>query len=245
MDDDWYDGYDGGVYTGSGTKGSKRKTRTRIPSLKSFIPKGSRRKRSRRGKVSDPETTIGIWVVMTALGAALFHAEWISGILYTLFVIYTLVSKDLWPIKYVSVILTGMGILFFVALGLAVLLNLAIGSNILTAPATQVAYGYIIKAPLLSWSIVWVIENGMDWIKKRKMTKGNFVEKQKLLLYRLPALCLAASTVLLAWYVVHSLYTLYQWGIWGLNLVSIIHSWTAPFIIGITILGRLSKRWAK
>jgi hypothetical protein len=242
MDDEWYDGYDGGMYSGSGTKGLKRKTR--IPRFKSIIRKGYRGKRSRRGKVSDPETTIVIWVVITTIVSALWHAEWIFASLYALFVLYTLLTKDVWPIRFVSVILTAMGILFFVALGLAVLLNLMVDNNILQDPATQIAYGYIIKVPLLSWSIIWLLENWMVWINKRKFAKANFVEKDKLPLQKLSKLCLTASMVLLIFSAVHFIYTVYSWGFWGLKMFSIIDSWTTPLIIGITMLGKFLQRLA-
>lgn len=239
MDDEWYDSYDGGMYSGSSTKGTKRKTR--IPRFKSIIRKGNRRRRSRRGNVSDPETTIAMWVVITVILSAILHREWIFAFLYAIFFLYTLRTKDMWLIRYVSVVLTWMGVLFFVAIGLAVVLNLMLGSNILQDPATQTAYGYIIKVPLLSWSIVWLLEHWFDWIRRRK----DFVEKRKSLIDRLPRLCFATSIVILILGLVRSLYTVYYWGFWSLTMISIINSWTTPFIIGITLLGRVSQRLAK
>lgn len=244
MDDEWYDGYDGGMYSGGGSKGNRRK-KTRIPQFKSIIRKGYRGRRSRRGSASDPETTIVIWVVITFLVSALFHAEWIFALLYGLFLLYTLCTKDIWPIRYVSVILTALGILFFVALGIAVLLNFMVDYNLLQHPATQTAYRYIIKVPLLSWSIVWMLENWMDWIHNRKLAKENFVEKEKSSLQKLVKLCFAASIVISIMGAIHSIYTVFTWGIWVINTLSIINSWTSTFIIGITLVGRYLQWLAK
>ena len=107
-------------------------------------------------------------------------------------------------------ILTALGILSWCS-GIAVLLNFMVDYNLLQHPATQTAYRYIIKVPLLSWSIVWMLENWMDWIHNRKLAKENFVEKEKSSL-KLVKLCFAASIVISIMGVIHSIYTLFTWG---------------------------------
>ncbi|WP_191276749.1 hypothetical protein [Neobacillus kokaensis] len=245
MDDEWYDGYDGEMYSGSGSKGYKSK-KVKLPRFKSIIRKGHRGRRSPRGAASDPETTIVMWVVITLLVSAFFHAEWIFASLYGLFLLYTLRTKDVWLIRYVAVILSALGILFFVALGIPLLLSFMIDGDFLQHPATQTAYRYVIKVPLLSWSIVWMLENWMDWIHKRKYAKANFVEKEKSILQRLIKLCFAASIVTSIMWAIHSIYTVFTWGLWiiNTNTLSIIHSWTSTFIIGITFLGMYLQRLA-
>ncbi|WP_251555386.1 hypothetical protein [Neobacillus muris] len=88
--------------------------------------------------------------------------------------------------------------------------------------------------------------NGMDWIQKRKLTKGKFIEKEKsakLLLQRLETLCFAASTVVLILSIVHSIFTVFTWGIWIISSLSLIHSWTSTFVIGSAFLGKVLQRF--
>jgi len=85
-------------------------------------------------------------------------------------------------------------------------------------------------------------------IESRKFAKGSFIEKEKsrkLLLQKLTTLCSITSMVLLIFGVLHSVYTLYNWGFWGLKMFRVINSWTTPPIIGITMLGKVLQRLAK
>ena len=244
MDDESYDGYDGGMYSSGGTKGSRGKTK--IPRFKSIIRKGHQGRRPRRNRVNninDPETTIVMWVVITFLLSAVFHAEWLFASLYALFVFYTLLTKNVWPIRFVSKILTTMGILFFVAITLVLLINIMVDESI--DSIILIAYGYIIKIPLLSWSIVWLLESWIDWLNKKKIAKENFVEKEKsgkLLLLKIAKGSFIASTVIIIFGVCNFIYPFYFWNLGLLNqILGIFAYWKVDLIIGSTLLGKYSQ----
>ncbi|NUH86298.1 hypothetical protein HUN92_21900 [Bacillus firmus] len=241
MDDESYDGYDGGMYSGGGTKGSRGKTK--IPRFKSIIRKGHRGRRSRNNNINDPETTIVMWVVITLLVSAVSHAEWLFVSLYMLFVFYTLLTKDVWPIRFVSKILTTMGILFFVAITLVLLINLMVDESI--DSTILIAYGYIIKIPLLSWSIVWLLESWIDWINTKQIAKENFIEKEKsgkLLLLKIAKGSFIASALIIIFVVGNFIYPFYYWNFGLFNqILGMIAYWKVDLIIGITLLGKFSK----
>ena len=133
--------------------------RTRIPKFRSFIRKPKRKGRRKRGRASgDSTTTIGMWTVISFLASVLLHTEIVFVLFYSIFLLYTIISKDMGPIRLVSSIIWGIGILFFIALTLAVVLSLF---TLLQEPVTWKAYQYIIGVPLASWGIVRILEN---WI---------------------------------------------------------------------------------
>lgn len=158
-DENWYGGgYDGGFVGDSKSKKNSIK-RPKIPKFRSFIRTNKRGRRRRTH--NDSETTILTWTIISLLVSCLFHTETVFILFYGVFLLYTIISKDIRPIKFVSSIIFGIGVVFFIALTFAVLINLLGGANLLKEPITWKAYTYIIGAPYLSRGIVRWLEK---WI---------------------------------------------------------------------------------
>lgn len=147
-------GYDGGFVGDGRSKKSSIKS-PKIPKFRSFI----KVKKRRRNRVeSDSETKILMWTVISLLISALFHTEIVFVLFYGLFFLYTLISKDIRPIRRLSGIILAIGVVFFIALTFAVFVSLF---SLLTEPSTWIAYKYIIGTPAISWGIVRLLDK---WI---------------------------------------------------------------------------------
>ncbi|PDZ94881.1 hypothetical protein CON36_31440 [Bacillus cereus] len=147
-------GYDGGFVGDRRSKKSSTKS-PKIPKFRSFIKV---RKRHRARVQSDFETKILTWTIISFLISALFHTETVFVLFYGLFVLYTIISKDIRPIRILSGIILATGVVFFIALTFAVFVSLF---SLLTEPFTWTAYKYIVGAPVISWVIVRVLDK---WI---------------------------------------------------------------------------------
>ena len=161
MSEEWdTNGYDGGFVSDGRSKKYSSK-RTKIPRFRSIIRpnKRSRRRRVRVG--NDSETTILMWGTFSFLVSAVLHTEWVFMSFYGIFILYTIFSKDIKPIRFVSSSILVAGILFFIAITLVVLLDLLGDADMLQEPSTRIAYTYIVGVPSLSWAIVRLLES---WI---------------------------------------------------------------------------------
>ncbi|WP_282154495.1 hypothetical protein [Cytobacillus gottheilii] len=237
MDDESYDCYDGGMYTGGGSKGYRGKTK--IPR---FIRAGYRKNRSRRNmgdKKLEPVDIFAICVVFTMLVTLIFQMEWLFASFYAIFVFYTMLTKNVKPIRFVSKVLGIMGMLFFAAITFVFLID-SMDANI--DPTILSAYGYIIRIPLLSWSIVWLLEGWIHWVKTRKMAKEHFIEKEKstrLILLNIAKISYIASAVIIILAAGKFLYLLFSWGSVVFGMLRYFDYWNVDLIIGFTLLGKL------
>lgn len=162
MNEDWNSGgYDGG-FLSDGKNKNRYKNRTKIPKFRSITSKSSRRRRRSSQTEHDAETLILMWAVISFLVSAVFHVEWVFISFYGIFLLYTLVTKDIAPIRYVSSIIFGMGILFFIAITLVVVLGYIGGTDMLQDLIIRKAYTYIIGTPLISWLVVRGLENWVN-----------------------------------------------------------------------------------
>lgn len=147
-------GYDGG-FVGDGRSKKSSTKLPKIPKFRSFI-KVKKRRRSR--VEGDSETKILMWTIISFLISVLFHTETVFVLFCGLFVLYTLISKDIRPIRLLSRIILATGVIFFIALTFAVFVSLF---SLLNEPITWTAYKYIVGAPAISWGIVRLLEK---WI---------------------------------------------------------------------------------
>ncbi|WP_080843924.1 hypothetical protein [Cytobacillus gottheilii] len=237
MDDESYDGYDGGMYTGGGSKGYRGKTK--IPHFRRI---GYRKRRSRRNMGAnqlEPVEFFAISVVITMLVTVLFQIEWLFASFYAVFVFYTMLTKNVNPIRFISKVLTGMGMLFFAAITFVFILDIMVDGNV--DPTIPIAYGYIIRIPLLSWSIVWLLEGWINWLRTRKMAKENFKEKEKstkLLLLKIAKISYIASIATIIYGIVNFLHLSYTLGFLLFGVLLHLDFWNVDLMIGFILLGK-------
>ncbi|WP_084242865.1 hypothetical protein [Planomicrobium okeanokoites] len=181
MSEEWYTSGLDGEFVSNGKNKNRQRKRTKIPNFRSVVKKSTTRRRKRRVHAEhDSETLILMWVVITLLVSAIFHAEWLFISLYVIFILYTLLTKDIKPINYVSSIIMGIGIIFFIATTLVVLFGFLGETNMLQDPITQKAYKYIIGTPLMSCLIVRLLEKFIEGFSKKKTRLVNIKSSKRL-----------------------------------------------------------------
>ncbi|MED3055997.1 hypothetical protein CON42_21865 [Bacillus thuringiensis] len=161
-EEDWYtDGYNGG-FVGDGGSRQRSGKKTKIPKFRSFIKNTNKRGRRRRVHANhDSETIIRTWTVILFVLSALFRTEIIFMLFYGIFILYTFISKNIGPIRVVSSTISAIGVVFFIAFTLFVVICLLGGDSLLQVMGTWEAYKYIIGVPLMSWGVVRLFEK---WI---------------------------------------------------------------------------------
>ena len=157
MSDEWNTGSSDGEFISDKGRNNGSSKRIKIPRFGSIISKKSRK----RHVGNDSQTNILLWVIFSVIVSVIFHSEWVFMLLYGIFLVYTIFTKNMKPIRFVSSTILVIGIVFFLALTLVVLIDLLGDANMLQDPITRKAYSYIVGVPLTSWVIVRVLEN---WI---------------------------------------------------------------------------------
>ncbi|SES35333.1 hypothetical protein [Psychrobacillus sp. OK032] len=157
MSEEWNTSASDGEFISDGGRKNRSSKRTRIPRFRSIISKKSRK----RSVGNDSEATILMWVIFSIIVSAIFHSDWAFKSLYGIFLFYTIFTKNIKPIRFVSSVILFIGSLSFIALTLVVLIDLLGDANMLQDPITRKAYTYIIGVPIISWGIIRLLEN---WI---------------------------------------------------------------------------------
>ena len=167
MSDEWNTGGSDGEFISDKSRNNRSSKRIKIPRFRSIISKKSSKRSVHVG--NDSQTNILLWVIFSVIVSVIFHSEWVFTLLYGIFLFYTIFTKNIKPIRFVSSTILVIGIVFFLALTLVVLIDLLGDANMLQDPITRKAYSYIVGVPLTSWVIVRVLENWIYGLAKKSL----------------------------------------------------------------------------